>query len=131
MSLQIRFVLVIGSETKRSTDFTFFKNVIYASFTKCKKVTRAVLASELYVIIAGVDMLIFLITTINIVANKLGFPKLPTIVCTDSFFLYECIIKLGTIKEKQLTKIRWISGNHNPADLINTNKLTVKVKGWV
>ena len=26
----------------------------------------------------------------------------PTIVCTDSYSLYECLVKLGTIKEKRL-----------------------------
>ncbi|PVH67718.1 hypothetical protein DL98DRAFT_555054 [Cadophora sp. DSE1049] len=116
LSLQIRFVLAIGSETEGSTGFTFFNNIIYTSSTKCKRVTRAVLASELYIIIARVNMLIFLATTTNIVTDKLGFPKLPTV----------------------------IGGDHNPANiiikatlnkslqqLINTNKLTVKVEGWV
>ncbi|PVH68997.1 hypothetical protein DL98DRAFT_439984, partial [Cadophora sp. DSE1049] len=86
LSLQIGFVLAIGSETEKSTSFTFSNNIIYASFIKYKKVTRAVLVLELYIIIAGVDMLIFLATTANIITNKLGFPKLPTIVCTDSLF---------------------------------------------
>ncbi|PVH83472.1 hypothetical protein DL98DRAFT_615736 [Cadophora sp. DSE1049] len=160
LSSQIGFVLAIGSETEGSTGFTFFSNIIHASFIKCKRVTRAVLASELYTIVAGVDMLIFLATTANMVTDKLGFPRLPTVVCTDSLFFYECIIKLGIIKEKrlmidiiairqsyerrELTEIRWIGGNHNPANaitkatpnkalqqLINTNKLTVKVEGWI
>ncbi|PVH80439.1 hypothetical protein DL98DRAFT_418331, partial [Cadophora sp. DSE1049] len=99
LSLQIRFVLAIGSETEGSTGFTFFSNIIYTSFTKYKKVTRVVLASELYIIIAGVDILIFLITITNIITDKLGFPKLLTVVCTDSLFFYKCIIKLGIIKK--------------------------------
>ncbi|PVH67663.1 hypothetical protein DL98DRAFT_443116, partial [Cadophora sp. DSE1049] len=53
-------------------------------------------------IIAGVNMLIFLATTANIITDKLGFLKLFTIVCTDFLFLYECIIKLGIIKKKRL-----------------------------
>ncbi|PVH69931.1 hypothetical protein DL98DRAFT_437984, partial [Cadophora sp. DSE1049] len=53
-------------------------------------------------IIAGVNILIFLATTTNIVTNKLGFPKLLIIVCTDSLFFYKYIIKLGIIKEKRL-----------------------------
>ncbi|PVH67579.1 hypothetical protein DL98DRAFT_283467, partial [Cadophora sp. DSE1049] len=47
-------------------------------------------------------MLIFLATTANMVTDKLGFPRLPIIVCTDSLSFYECIIKLGTTKEKRL-----------------------------
>ncbi|PVH70938.1 hypothetical protein DL98DRAFT_436117, partial [Cadophora sp. DSE1049] len=102
LSLQIRFVLAIGSETEENTGFTLSNNIIYASFIKYKKVTRVVLTSELYIIIAGVNILIFLVTTTNIITNKLGFPKLPTIVYTDSLFLYKYIIKLGIIKEKRL-----------------------------
>ncbi|PVH68067.1 hypothetical protein DL98DRAFT_442079, partial [Cadophora sp. DSE1049] len=102
LSLQIRFVLVIESETKRSTGFTFSNNIIYTSFIKYKKVTRAVLASELYIIITGVNILISLATTANIITNKLGFPRLLTVVCTDSFSFYKYIIKLGIIKEKRL-----------------------------
>ncbi|PVH67319.1 hypothetical protein DL98DRAFT_600668, partial [Cadophora sp. DSE1049] len=160
LSSQIGFVLAIGSETEGSTGFTLSSNIIHASSTKCKRVTRAVLASELYAMVAGVDMLISLATTANMVTDKLGFPRLPTVVCTDSLSLYECIIKLGTTKEKrlmidiiairqsyerrELTEIRWIGGDHNPADamtkatpnkalqqLIDTNRLTVKVEGWV
>ncbi|PVH70737.1 hypothetical protein DL98DRAFT_436437, partial [Cadophora sp. DSE1049] len=82
--------------------FTLFSNIIYTSFIKYKKVTRAVLASELYIIIARVNILIFLVTTTNIITNKLGFPRLSIVVCTDSLSLYECIIKLGIIKEKRL-----------------------------
>ncbi|PVH73695.1 hypothetical protein DL98DRAFT_430896, partial [Cadophora sp. DSE1049] len=102
LSLQIRFVLVIGSKTEKSTGFTFFNNIIYTSFTKYKRVTRAVLALKLYTIIAGVNMLIFLVTTTNIITNKLGFLKLLTVVCTDSLFFYKYIIKLGIIKKKRL-----------------------------
>ncbi|KAK6581552.1 hypothetical protein PZA11_006243 [Diplocarpon coronariae] len=36
------------------------------------------------------------------VIAKLSLPRLLTIIYTDSFSLYKCIIKLGIIKEKQL-----------------------------
>ncbi|CAL3971037.1 unnamed protein product [Diplocarpon coronariae] len=32
----------------------------------------------------------------------LSLPRLPTVIYTDSFSLYKCIVKLGTIKEKRL-----------------------------
>ena len=83
---------------------------------------------------------------------------IPTVICTDSFSLYECMVKLGTIREKrliidiiairqsyerrELSKIRWITSESNPADaiiksaankalesLISNNRLSVKVQG--
>ncbi|PVH80071.1 hypothetical protein DL98DRAFT_549327 [Cadophora sp. DSE1049] len=132
----VGFVLAIGTETEGSAEFTLSGNIIHTSFTKCKRVTRAVLASELYAIIAGIDILIALGSTINIVTDKLGLTRLPTVVCTDSLSLYECI-------RRELTEIRWIDGTHNPANaitkaipnkalqkFIDTNTLTVKMEGW-
>ena len=62
----------------------------------------------------------------------MDFPQTPIIICTDSYSLYECLVKLGTTKEKRLmidimalrqsyerreiTEIRWIDGKNNPAD---------------
>ena len=158
LSSQIGFVLAIGAETVGDAQFTLTGNIVHTSSTKCKRVTRAVLASELYAMVAGIDMLISLGTTINMVTDKLGISRLPTIVCTDSLSLYECIVKLGTTKEKrlmidimairqsyerrELTEVRWINGANNPADamtksapnkalrdFIDTNILTVKMEG--
>jgi hypothetical protein len=160
LSSQIGFIVVIGTESEGNAEFTLSGNIIHSSSTKCKRVTRAVLASELYAMVAGVDMLISLGGTVNMVTDKLGLPRLPTVVCTDSLSLYECIVKLGTTKEKrlmidimairqsyerrELTEIRWIDGTRNPADamtkatpnralreLVETNTLTVKIEGWV
>ena len=81
-------------------------------------------------------------------------------VTTDSYSLYECLVKLGTTKEKRLmidimalrqsyerreiAEVRWIGGRSNPADamtkgvpnralesFINTNELKINVEGWV
>ena len=86
--------------------------------------------------------------------------KIPLILCVDSKSLYDCLIKLGTTKEKRLmidiicirqsyerreiTEILWIAGNKNPADamtkekpcdalqrLVETNKLDLEINGWV
>jgi hypothetical protein len=52
--------------------------------------------------IGGVDMAIAIGTTIKMITDQLGFWKIPTTVCTDSYSLYECLIKIGTTKEKGL-----------------------------
>jgi hypothetical protein len=41
-------------------------------------------------------------TTLKIITDRLKLPVIPTIVCTDSYSLYECLVKLGTTKEKRL-----------------------------
>jgi len=99
---------------------------VHYSSTKSKRVTRNVLALEVYGMVGGVDMAIAINTTIKMVTNQLGLPLTPIIVCTNSYLLYECLIKLRTTKEKrliidiiairqsykrrELIEIRWING---------------------
>ena len=108
----------------------------------------------------GIDIAIPLCMTVNQIMDQLALPMVPLIVCTDSRSLYECLVKLGTTKEKrlmidvmairesyereELAEIRWINGKDNPADsmtkvnatsalnkLIDSNELTVRLEGWV
>jgi hypothetical protein len=65
-------------------------------------VTKSVLASEIYGMVKGVDMAIAIGTTITIIADQLGLPRILTIVCTDSYLLYKCLVKLRTTTEKRL-----------------------------
>jgi len=105
-------------------------------------------------------MTIAINTTIKMITDQLGFTPIPTVVCTDSYSLYECLVKLGTTKEKrlmidimairqsyerrELQEIRWINGADNPADamtksnpnkalekFLDTNCLLVRVEGLV
>jgi hypothetical protein len=100
------------------------------------------------------------LTIVDKITNRLRLPKAPVIVCTDSLFLYECFIKLETIKKKRLIidimalrqiyerqkvfDVHWIDDNDNPANaitkagsnralkqLVTTNKLILKIQGWV
>src|SRR6266536_2021329 len=132
-------------------------NIIHWSSIKCKRVTRSVLASELYALAHGFDIG----TTIKSTIQKiLGIDQLPIVLCTDSKSLYDCLVKLGTTQEKRLmvdlmylrqayerrkiTEIKWISRGTNPADaitkskpcpalklLVDTNKLDLQVTEWV
>ncbi|KAK1907867.1 hypothetical protein P3342_006197 [Pyrenophora teres f. teres] len=160
LSSQLGFVLVLVNESMDADTFTIQGNVIHYSSTKCKRVTRSVLASEIYGIVNGFDIGIAIATTLRMVTDRLGIPEIPLVVCTDSYSLYECLVKLRTTKKKRLmidimalrqsyerreiTEIRWINGDDNPADaftkaspnralerFIDSNKLTIRVDGWV
>ncbi|RAL58350.1 hypothetical protein DID88_005767 [Monilinia fructigena] len=133
-------------------------NIIHWASIKCKRITRSVLASELYGLVFGFDVGAAIKGSINAIIK----PKkqIPLVICIDSKSLYELLTKLGTTAEKRLmidimslrqsyerreiTEIKWIDGNSNPADamtkdrpcqalkdLIDTNKLIIKESQWV
>jgi hypothetical protein len=110
--------------------------------------------------VSGVDIAIAILTTLKMITERLGLPSIPLVVCTDLYSLYECLVKLGTTNEKRLmidiialrqsyerreiTEIRWISGEDNPADaftkaapnyalkrFIDSNELSIRFKGSV
>jgi len=60
---------------------------------KYRRVTRSVLASELYGIIYGFDMG----AIVKSIVDRALEIDLPLVVYIDSKSLYECLIKLGTI----------------------------------
>ena len=91
LSSQIGYILVLA-------DGTGYANIIHWSSTKYKRVTRSVLASELYSMAYGFNMGTSVKSTIDRVLEM----ELLLVVCTDSKSLYEYLIKLGTIREKYL-----------------------------
>jgi hypothetical protein len=54
------------------------------------------LASEIYNIIRGVDIIIVINTIIKMIIKQLGFPQTLIVVCTDLYLLYECLVKLSS-----------------------------------
>ncbi len=64
--------------------------------------TRSVLASEIYSIVAGADLAYAIGSTLAKITGQLNIPTMPIVVCTDSYSLYECLVKLRTTKEKRL-----------------------------
>jgi hypothetical protein len=163
LTSQLGFAIILANEeaaTEDRNEFSIRGNMVHFSSTKSKRVTRSVLASEVYGMVAGVDMAYALATTLHMITAHLSLPAVPTIVCTDSYSLYECLVKLGTTKEKrlmidimalrqsyerrELQEVRWIHGDDNLADaftkatpnraleqFISGNKATVRVEGWV
>jgi hypothetical protein len=149
LSSQIGHVLVLADGTGRA-------NILHWSSTKCKRVTRSVLASELFGMAHGFDIGASAKSTIDRVLEI----DLPLVLCTDSKSLYECLVKLGTTQEKRLmidvmclrqayerreiAEVKWIKGDSNPADsmtknkptnalklLIDTNTIQLVVEEWV
>jgi len=137
-------------------DATDKANIVHWSWVKCKRVTRSVLASELYAMAHGFDIG----TAVKSTIERLLQIELPLVLCTDSRSLYDCLVKLGTTQEKRLmidvmclrqsyerreiAEVKWIDGDSNPADamtktksstslrqLIDTNHLRLQAMEWV
>jgi hypothetical protein len=112
------------------------------------------LASEIYGMVGGINMAILIRTTLTMITNWLNLSLIPLIVCTDSYSLYDCLVRLSITQEKRLMiniivlyqlyerrelfEIQWINGEDNPANtftkakpntalqrFININKLLV------
>ena len=146
---QIGFVICLADGSNKA-------NFIHWSSIKCKRVTRSVLAAELFVMAQGFDVASVLKSTIE----KMLQISLSMFICTDFKSLYDCLVRLGSTIEKRLmvdimcfresyerreiTEIKWIDGNSNPADamtkpnfcraledLINSNTIKFQTTEWV
>jgi hypothetical protein len=60
------------------------------------------LTLKIYGMIGGVDISFAISSTLTIIIKQLRLLIIPIIVYIDSYSLYECLVKLGTIKEKRL-----------------------------
>ena len=89
LSLQISYVLALANATNKA-------NIVHWSSVKCKRVTRSVLASELYSTVHSFDISV----AVKTMLNKILQINLPVILCTDSKSLYDCLIQLRTMQEK-------------------------------
>jgi hypothetical protein len=94
--------MLVNESKDANNTFIICGNVIYYSSTKCKRITRSVLALEIYGIVNSFDIGIAIATTLRMIIERLGLPAIPLVICIDSYSLYECLVKLGTTKEKRL-----------------------------
>ena len=85
LSSQIGYVLVLSDASNKA-------NIIHWSSIKCKRVTRSVLASELYGMTHGFDIGAAIKSTLDKVLQV----SVPLVLCTDSKSLYDCLVRLGT-----------------------------------
>lgn len=149
LSSQIGYVVCLADATNKA-------NILHWSSIKCKRVTRSVLASELYAMAHGFDVGAVIKATLMKVLRG----DVPLVLCTDSKSLYDCLVRLGTTQEKRLmidvmslrqsyerreiTEVKWIQGDSNPADsmtktkastalktLIDTNRINPHASEWV
>jgi hypothetical protein len=61
-----------------------------------------VLISEIYKMITKTDISFVISFILKIITKQLKLLAILMIVCTNSFLLYKCLVKLGTTKEKRL-----------------------------
>jgi hypothetical protein len=131
-------------------------NLIHWSSIKCKRITRSVLAIELYAMINDFDVE----AVIKSIIERMLHISLSLILFTYSKSLFNCLVKLETTSEKRLmidlmclkqsyerkniAEIRWIDENINLADamtkskscnalikLIDTNIIELKITEWI
>jgi hypothetical protein len=102
LSSQIGYIVIFGNKVIINGSVIVIGNIVHWFSSKCKRVTRSIFGSEIYAMANGVDIAIAISTTIYMIAAGFSVSKVPLVVCTDSFFLYECLVKLGITKEKRL-----------------------------
>ena len=144
LSSQLGYITMIGNETRRDhRTITFQGNIIHWQSAKIKRVVRSSLAAEIYAVATATDLTIAVSTTLKRITDRLGLPKIPFTLCTDSQSLYDHLNGLKTTKEKRLMmetialreayenreidEILWIPGKDNPADALT--KTSAKANG--
>jgi hypothetical protein len=69
LSSQIRYIIILANEMVGLDEFIIKGNLIYWSSTKSKRITRNILASEIYSIITGVDITYAISSTLKLITT--------------------------------------------------------------
>ena len=115
-------------------------NFVHWCFIKCKRIIRNVLTSELYVMIHEFDVNV----VIKTIFEKMFRINVFFIFCIDFKFLYDCLVRLGTINEKRfmidvmnlkqsyekrkVIEIKWIDDKSNSVDSMIKSKTSSALK---
>jgi hypothetical protein len=131
-------------------------NIVHWFSIKCKRMTRSVLAAELYALVHDFDLDVALKATLSAILDRF----VSFVLCTDSKSLYDCLVKLDTTQKKRfmidvmslrqsyerrkITKIKWIHDINNSIDfmiksktftilktLIDINTINMNIIEWV
>lgn len=121
MTSQLGYVMVLMDDKNNAN------NVHYGS-TKSKRITRSVLAAELFAMVQGFDVC----STIRIAINEMFDRSVPLNIYTDSRSLFDCQTNINRTTEKRLlidlcmlresyerreiSEVFWIPTHQNPAD---------------
>ena len=104
LTSQLGYVIVLGNEEEVAPSKRhLLGNLIHWQSTKCKRVTRSTLASEIYAMVTGADIAHALKTTLDKILTSLGLPRAPVVVCTDSFSLYSVSAFQSTVLSSSIT----------------------------
>ncbi len=136
LSSQIDYVICL-------TDFINTTNIIHWFSIKCKRMTRSVLAVELFVMIHDFDV----DSILKSILIKMLVIDIFLILIIDSKFLYDCLIWLNIIVEKRLmidvmtlrqfyerreiTEIIWIHDINNSVDSMIKIKSSTALKTMI
>jgi hypothetical protein len=131
-------------------------NIVHWSSIKCKRVTRSVLAAELYALAHDFDLDVVFKATLSAILDRF----VSFVLCIDFKSLYDCLVKLDTTQKKRLmidvmslrqsykrrkiTKIKWIHDINNSIDfmiknkaftilktLIDINTINININEWI
>jgi hypothetical protein len=69
LSSQLGFLIHLANEMRGSSFFELASNIVHWSSTKCKRITRSVLVSEIYDIMNNVNTSIALATIFRLITN--------------------------------------------------------------
>lgn len=151
----------IRDEGEDEAVFTVRGSIIHWSSVKCKRVTRSVLATEIYRMVGGFDTGYIIAHAINTILDRLRKAQLPLMVLMNSYSLHPCLTRLAVTNEKwlmidfmmlentyqqdrEISEIKWLHGKDNQAntmtkaspnksleDIVSNNEATIRLEGWV
>lgn len=131
--LQIGFIICIANLVSKAS-------IIYWSFIKYKQISWTIFATELCEMAHGFDIK----ALIKAILAKVLEDEMAFVFCTDSRFLYNCLIKLEITNKKhfiidvislcslyercKIIEIKQIYGHNNPMNLMTKNKPSLALK---